>query len=306
MKRATVTTAAVLVLVSSFAGCPSQNPDAARNETSSPDDNTPAVDARLMVTNTLRAACPYFGDDDLAVFVAATEQWRLDGYGLAQVVADYFSGCDAANSGLGSPTCYACGLAVFDQVYANDPELAAVEAMPRPNFDGKWTLIRESGPEACVEIEGDVITVWDPFCCVAFENRSYEEFLAEMDALCEREAAAQESCEDEVRHTSHGLSPAVIAELVRICEYYRDQTRWECEREVSETIATAQADHEADLATLQVTVTSQPFVFSHGVAAWGFTSESSDGIIRAHSLLIVVGTDPPAGYIDGFPATLTP
>ena len=278
MKRATVTTAAVLVLVSSFAGCPSQNPDAARIETGSPDDNGPAVDARLMVTNTLRAACPYFGDDDLAVFVAATEQWRLDGYGLAQVVADYFSGCDAANSGLGSPTCYACGLAVFDQVYADDPELAAVEAMPRPNFDGKWTLTPENLVEVCVEIAGDAIITWDLGCNIAELHENLEGLTADVTQFWQqrRDECSTQSCYD----------------------YYQ-----QC---IADAVADARTQEEAAVAQMAVTVTSQPFVFSHGVAAWGFTLRSSDGIIRAHSLLIVAGTDPPAGYFDGFPATLTP
>lgn len=287
---------AVLVVMT-IAGCPSTTPNANENDNTSAaanenvapalNENQSAADARLMITDALRAACPLSPDSAVIQLLATVEQNRLTDYPLAQAAADVLAGCDLAQQGLGLPACYTCALAGFDQVYAGDPELAAVLAMPRPNFDGKWMLMYDAGvPAACVEIFADMIIAWDTGCALAELDRTHDQVIADLTQTVED---ARDACLERARG---------VPVLIQTChDSY--------ERDLNEALTTSEANHGLARLPFLMSVSSQPFVFSHGVAAWGFTVASASGVAM-HSLLIIAGTDPPSGYFDGIPVTLIP
>lgn len=283
-------TAIVLAVVVTLTGCPSTNPstspvDNENNDVAaSANDNTNSapVDTRLQVTPALQQACP--NDDAIDDLIVVIENGRLAGDPLPAAVAAYLSGCDLFVHGLGEPSCYQCGLAAFDQVRADD--LPMVQTMPRPNLDGTWTLTLGSGAMACIEVAGGVIVAWDDGCAIAELDRNHENVIAN---LTKSYQDARDEC---VAHMeSIGLSPLNCYQ-----KYQQD---------LPDALADAQANHDAIEFSLLVTIASQPFIFSHGVIAWGFTTASSAGV-GVHSLLIVAGINPPAGYFDGLPVALMP
>lgn len=79
---------------------------------------SPPLDAsHLVVTDTLRQACPQFDDENITMLLEAAEMDRVNGFDEATSRDNAAIACDGAEDVQG---CQNCLRAVMDQVYASN------------------------------------------------------------------------------------------------------------------------------------------------------------------------------------------